>query len=173
MKRALTAAVLALAACSPAAQKAPEAPPAPEATAPTPVVTLGALSIDSAIVRPPVEGQTTGAGFLTVRNGGEADRLLAASSPATSSIELHTHRHVDGMMRMEKVDAVDIAAGGATVFEPGGLHLMMFGLAPTGDTVPVTLKFEKGGEVTVPFNVMARSAEEGETGQAEPEEEKH
>ncbi|TPW02912.1 MAG: hypothetical protein FD124_3212 [Alphaproteobacteria bacterium] len=142
MKRVLAAAVLALAACSPAAQKAPEAPLAPEAAAPG----------------PPVEGQTTGAGFLAVRNGGEADRLVAAFSPATSSIELHTHRHVDGMMRMEKVDAVDIPAGGAVVFEPGGLHLMMFGLAPTGDVIPVTLKFEKGGDVTVPFKVMARSA---------------
>ena len=173
MKYVLAAALLALAACSPAPQKAPEAPPTPEATTPTAAATLGALAIDSAVVRPPIEGQTTGAGFLTVRNTGEADRLLAAVSPATSSIELHTHRHVDGMMRMEKVDAVDIQAGGPTVFEPGGLHLMMFGLAATGDVVPVTLRFEKGGEVTVPFKVMARSAADGETGQTAHEEQKH
>ncbi len=166
MKRALAAAVLSLAACGPAADKAPEAPSAPVA-APAPIVTLGALAIDSAVVRPPVEGQTTGAGFFSIRNTGDADRLIAASSPATSSIELHTHRHVDGMMRMEKIDAVDIGAGEPTLFEPGGLHLMMFGLASTGDTVPVTLRFEKGGEVTVPFKVMARSAEEGETGHTE------
>ena len=56
-------------------------------------------------------------------------------------------------MRMEMVDDVDIPAGGTTVFEPGGLHLMMFGLAPTGSVVPVTLQFEKGGDITVPFKV--------------------
>lgn len=173
MKRILSAAALALAACSPAAQKPPEAPAAPEAPAPAAVATLGALSIDSAIARPPIDGQTTGAGFLTVRNTGGADRLIAASSPATSSIELHTHSHMDGMMRMEKIDGVDVPAGGVVAFEPGGLHLMMFGFAATGETVPVALRFEKGGEVTVPFKVMARSAGDGETGHTEQEEHEH
>ena len=100
MKRILAAAALALAACGPAAQQPPAPPATPEATAPAAVATLGALAIDSAIVRPPLDGQTTGAGFFTVRNSGGGDRLIAASSPATSAIELHTHSHTGAMMRM-------------------------------------------------------------------------
>lgn len=106
---------------------------------------------------------------MRVRNTGAADRLLAASAPATSSIELNTHRHLDGTMRMERVDGVDVPAGGAVEFKPGGLHLMMFDFAPTGDVVPVKLTFDRGGEATVPLKVMARSAGEGETGHTEQE----
>lgn len=159
MKRVLVIAALALAACGPAVEAPKEAPKA------TPVAvsaTLGALAIEDAIAKPPIEGQSTGAGYFVIHNTGEtADRLVSAASPNAASIELHTHREVDGMKRMEKVDGVDVPAGGAAVFAPGGLHLMIFGFAPAVDTLPVTLTFEKGGDVTVPFKIMARSADDG------------
>lgn len=163
MKRLFVIAALALAACGPTTEVPKESPKETPKEATVAVsATLGALAIEDAVAKPPVEGQTTGAGFFVVRNTGEtADRLIAASSPNASSIELHTHREVDGMMRMEKVEGVDVPAGGAAVFAPGGLHLMIFGFAPAGDTLPVTLTFEKGGEVTVPFKIMARSADDG------------
>lgn len=162
MKRLFVIAALALAACGPTAEAPKEPAPAPAAIS----ATLGALAIEGATAKPPIEGQTTGVGYFVIRNMGEAaDRLVSAASPNAASIELHTHREVDGMKRMEKVEGVDVPAGGAAVFAPGGLHLMIFGFAPAGDTLPVTLTFEKGGEVTVPFKIMARSAENG-TGHA-------
>lgn len=161
MKHLFVIAALALATCGPRAEAPKESPSAPAVVS----ATLGALAVEEAIAKPPVEGQTTGVGYFVVRNAGAADRLLSAASPNAAAIELHTHREVDGMKRMEKVDGVDVPAGGAAVFAPGGLHLMIFGFAPAGDTLPVTLTFEKGGAVTVPFKIMARSAEGG-TGHA-------
>ena len=168
MKRLIMIAMLGLAACGPAAEKAPAAP-VPAVSS----VQHGALAIENATAKPPIEGQTTAVGYLVIRNSGEvADKLIAAASPNAESIELHTHREVDGMKRMEKVDGVDIPAKGAVIFEPGGLHLMIFGYAPAGETLSVTLTFEKGGEVTVPFTIVARSADNG-TGHAAHEGHEH
>lgn len=160
MKRLAVIVSLTLAACSPPAPKAPEAPP-PVVAAP-----ISAVMVEAAIAHPPLGGQTTGVGYMTIRNAGEvADRLLGASSPAAQSIELHTHRDVDGMKRMERVDGVDVPVGGAAEFKPGGLHLMFFGFAPVGKNAPVTLRFEKAGEVTTFFKVVARSVTPQKTGQ--------
>lgn len=170
MKRMVLAAALLAAACSPAAQEPAEAPAAESAS----VVALEGLSITDATAKPPIEGQTTGVGYLTIRNTGDAtDRLLSASAAGASSIELHTHRDVGGMKRMEKVDSVDIPAGAAVVFQPGGLHLMIFGYAATAAELPVTLTFEKAGEVVVPFKIVARSAGQGETGHGMHQEHAH
>jgi hypothetical protein len=103
-----------------------------------------------------------GAGYLTIANRGIApDRLLAASSPAAPRLELHTHIHENGVMRMREVPAIDIPAGQSVTLRPGGLHLMFIGLREElrqGAVVPVTLRFERAGEVRVEFAVQAAGA---------------
>jgi periplasmic copper chaperone A len=50
-------------------------------------------------------------------------------------------------MAMRHVEALEIAPGKTEIFQPGGLHLMLFGLkAPieAGQDVPLTLQFEDG-----------------------------
>lgn len=145
--------VAALAACS-QPSSAPQNAPAPAVTSAP--VTAGQLTVENAVARPPLGGQTTGVGYLVIRNTGDtADRLVGVASGATSSIELHTHAMTDGVMRMERVDGVDIPAHGEAVFKPRGLHLMLFNFAPPGAVAPVTLTFEMAGEVTVDFVVAA------------------
>ena len=104
----------------------------------------------------------TGAGFLTLRNTGAApDRLVGASSPAARVTELHTHLREGEVMRMRPVTAIDIPAGQTVTLQPGGLHLMLIGLQAAlaqGATVPVTLRFERAGEVTVQLAVQAAGA---------------
>ncbi len=97
-----------------------------------------------------------GAAWLTIRNGGEADRLVGAESPAAARVELHTHIHEGGVMMMRKVEGIDVPAGGAAALEPGGDHLMLFGLKAglkTGDRFPLTLLFEKAGRIDVEMRV--------------------
>ena len=56
------------------------------------------------------------------------------------------------MKGMKEVAKIDIPAGGSVQLKPGGYHIMLMELAKpiaAGDTVPVTLTFEKAGEVTV------------------------
>jgi periplasmic copper chaperone A len=98
----------------------------------------------------------TGAGYMKLDNKGAADKLVSASSDVSKSVELHSHVDDKGVMRMRKVDAVDVPAGGMTELKPGGFHVMFIGLKEplTDDTrFPVTLKFERAGEVKVEFKV--------------------
>jgi copper(I)-binding protein len=103
-----------------------------------------------------------GAGFLTISNqGGAADRLLAASSPASGKMELHTHIRDGDVMRMREVPAIDIPAGQTVTLRPGGLHLMFMGLTQPlqqGQKIPVTLRFERAGEVRIELDVQAAGA---------------
>jgi copper(I)-binding protein len=104
----------------------------------------------------------TGAAYMTLRNPGDAaDRLIGASSPAAGRAELHTHIKDGEVMRMRKVDTIALNARGATTFAPGGLHVMLFDLkAPLkeGATFPLTLKFERAGEITTEVHVRSVSA---------------
>ena len=119
---------------------------------------LGAIQIDQPRTRATAAGQAVGGGFFKLTNAGPSDRLVAASSPASKTVELHTMRMEGDVMRMREVEAIELPAGQTVELKPGGLHLMLMGLkAPlkAGETVPVTLKFEKAGEVTVQLKVEA------------------
>lgn len=105
----------------------------------------------------------TGAGFLTLRNTGtEPDRLLAASSPAARTVELHTHMRDGEVMRMREAQGgIAIPPGGTVTLQPGGFHLMLIGLKEAlaqGGEVPLTLRFERAGEGQVMLRVGAAGA---------------
>ncbi len=103
-----------------------------------------------------------GAGFLRMRNGGtQPDRLLSASTPAARVVELHTMERDGDVMRMRPVQAIAVAPGQTVELRPGGFHIMMIGLtAPMtqGGRVPLTLRFERAGEVQVELAVQAAGA---------------
>lgn len=114
------------------------------------------LEIEGGFLRASPGMAPTGAGFMTIRSTGGADRLVAFHTPACTRPELHTHIDDNGIMRMREVPAIDVPAGGVTELKSGGLHLMLIDLtAPLkeGDVVPVTLVFETAGEVTVDMPV--------------------
>ena len=160
-KLAILLAAVALAACGPPAPPGHAPPPAPAGLAKSAPATIASLTVENAVARPPLGGQTTGVGYLVIRNTGDtADRLVAVSSPATRSIELHTHTMANGVMHMERVEGVVIPAHGEAVFQPRGLHLMLFNFAPTGATAPLKLKFEMAGETTVNFAVAPAGGED-------------
>ena len=102
-----------------------------------------------------------GAAFMTIKNTGADDKLVAASADVSDRVELHTHIHDGDVMRMRKVDAIDVPANGEAVLAPGGYHIMFLGLkAPLkeGETFPLTLTFEHGGKITVDVTVKAPGA---------------
>jgi periplasmic copper chaperone A len=100
--------------------------------------------------------------YLTIENSGDsADRLLSATSDVAEAVELHNVNMVDGVMQMRQVEGgVEIPAGGTTVFEPSGLHIMLIGLNRSleiGDIFDVELKFEHAGMITVQSEVKDQS----------------
>jgi len=103
-----------------------------------------------------------GAGFMAIRNNGDQpDRLVSATTPAAPTVELHTHVRDGDVMRMRPVTDISVPAGQTVRLQPGGLHLMFIGLFQElrqGQSVPVTLVFERAGSVTVQMEIQAAGA---------------
>jgi hypothetical protein len=132
---------------------------------------LGSLKIGHPYARTTVPGQTAGGGFLSIENKGAADdRLLSARAAVSQAVELHMMSMEGNVMKMRPVDAIAVPAGKTVKLEPGGLHIMFVGLkAPLaeGDSFPMTLRFEKAGEVTVTVKVeLPKSGGAGHDGHA-------
>ena len=124
---------------------------------------LGALAIGHPYARATAPGQPIGGGYLKLDNQGPADdRLLGASAAAVAErVELHTMAMEGDVMRMRSLGAIDLPAGRSVELKPGGTHLMLVGLkAPlkAGDKFPLTLRFERAGQVEVVVNVEAAGA---------------
>ncbi|MOA50683.1 hypothetical protein D3C78_1737360 [compost metagenome] len=69
-------------------------------------------------------------------------------------------------MKMQKVEGVDIPAGGTLTFAPGGYHLMLLGLKKplaAEERFPVTLHFQKAGDVKVEILVQKEAPASGQT----------
>jgi hypothetical protein len=98
-------------------------------------------------------GQPNSAVFMALTNTGEAARaLVAAESEAAATVELHTHSMQDGMMRMRRIERIELPDGQRVVLEPGGLHVMLIGLAEQlqpGMDVALTLIFDDGSRMPV------------------------
>lgn len=113
---------------------------------------------------PPV-APTAAAYFVIDNKGKDADRLIAVKSPIAGKAEMHEHLHADGVMKMQQVQAVDVPAGAQVRFEPMGYHVMLFNLAKQladGEHFPLTLTFEKAGDVEVQVNVQKNPPATGE-----------
>lgn len=118
--------------------------------------TLGALHIGHPWARATAQGQRTGGAYLEIDNRGAADRLLSVRGEVSQALQLHSMALQGNVMHMREVDAIDVPAGAKVKLEPGGLHIMLVGLkAPlaAGSSFPLTLKFEKAGEVKVDVKV--------------------
>jgi copper(I)-binding protein len=103
----------------------------------------------------------TGAVFMSISNAGtEPDRIVGVSSSAAGAVELHEMADEDGMMVMRPVEgSLEVPAGGSVELEPGGYHVMLIGLAEDllpGDTVELTVAFERGGAVDLDAEVMTQ-----------------
>jgi len=118
---------------------------------------LGNLTLTDAWVRASVPGQINGAGYLQINNAGNAeDKLVGVSSDAALRIELHSVVTEQGVAKMREVNSISIPANSMVKLAPGGYHIMFLQLTgpfKQDGTVPVTLKFEKAGEVRVGFQV--------------------
>ncbi len=117
----------------------------------------GAIDISGAWSRPAPAGGN-GVGYVVLANGGKADRLVSASTPVAGRVEIHESMVMGGKAMMHpRPRGIELPAGKTVALKPEGFHLMLVGLKKplkVGETVPVTLKFEKSGSVAVSFKVQ-------------------
>ncbi|MEU7916746.1 copper chaperone PCu(A)C [Microbispora bryophytorum] len=134
-----------------AATTATTASPVPASAAAAP------LSISDPWVKTARAGMS--AAFATLVNTtGEAVTVVAASTPVSSSVELHEVVGDGGTTTMRrKQGGFVIPAGGRHVLQPGGDHIMLMGVrtpVEPGTEVPFTLTLKDGR--TVSFMAVAK-----------------
>ena len=117
------------------------------------------IQISDAWARETVGGQFTTAAYMTITNNGQSDdRLVAVMAPAPAMAMVHSTSTEYGITRMRPVEAVEVLSGGTALLAPGGTHIMVMRLqAPLkpGDTLPLTLRFEKSGERSIDLPVRS------------------
>lgn len=115
------------------------------------------VEVNDAWIREAPPGAAVLAAYLTIENGGDAERtLVAADSPDFGRIEIHATRIKGGMASMAPLKGLKIAAHGRQTLAPGGTHLML--MQPrrelrAGDRVKLTLGFDGGLRVATEATV--------------------
>lgn len=125
----------------------------------------GGIEVSDAWARASAKMARAGAAFITIKNSGGADRLIAAKSDVSKKTELHTHIKEGEIMKMRHVEAINVPANGMAMLKPGGDHVMFMGLKEPfkeGSMFPLTLVFEKAGEIKTSVMVKGVAAMSGE-----------
>ena len=93
-------------------------------------------------------GQPNSAAFMMLKNSAADEvALTSASSSVAKAVELHTHSHADGVMKMRKVENIPVAGNNMVELKPGGYHVMLIGLNQDmvkGETIDLQLNFSDG-----------------------------
>lgn len=126
-------------------------------------VTAGDLTIEHAWSKVTIGADRPGVFYVSISNAGAADdALVGISTPAAGMPMLHETVVKDGIASMPHAMSIPVPAGQSVQLAPGGFHGMLMGLTAAlkeGDSFPVTLSFEKAGDVTVNVDVLPLRAE--------------
>lgn len=115
----------------------------------------GKVEITQAWARATPAKAENGAAYVTLVSPA-GDRLVAVATPAAKKAEFHLMSMEGGVMKMRPVDAIALPAGKPVALKPGGYHIMLRGLVKPlepGQTIPLTLTFEKAGTEEVAATV--------------------
>ncbi len=108
------------------------------------------VNVRDAWARATLPGQKV-AGVYMQLHSDTAARLVEVRSPAAATAEVHEMRHEGGVMKMRRLDVLDLPAGKTVALEPGGYHIMLLDIREplkAGGAVKLTLIVEQGGKAT-------------------------
>lgn len=118
------------------------------------------IQVTDAWARETVAGQSGTAAYLMIENRGSGDdRLIGIAAQPPVTAMLHETSNANGVSSMRPLEnGIAIPSGATVPLNPGGAHVMVSGLtAPlrTGDTLKLTLRFERSGEKPIDFKVAS------------------
>lgn len=126
-------------------------------------VKIGDLTIEHAWSKATIGAERPAVFYVEITNAGSSDdALVGIATPAAGMPMLHETVVTDGVASMPHAMSVPVPAGQMVQLAPGGYHGMLMGLTTAlkaGDTFPITLTFEKAGEVTVNVDVLPLRSE--------------
>ncbi|WP_157019381.1 copper chaperone PCu(A)C [Mesorhizobium xinjiangense] len=135
-----------------------------------PVAADESVRILDAWARASILASRPGAAYATIESASD-DRLLGVTTPAADHVMIHAVESDGDVSRMKHVEVLEIPAGQRVTLAPGGMHMMLMGLhdkLDEGTTFPMTLSFEKAGEIAVDVPVLGIAAEGPRNAEKEP-----
>ncbi|TLX45298.1 copper chaperone [Pseudoalteromonas phenolica] len=106
------------------------------------------LMVTDAQIRTFLPAAKSTAAYFTIHNPMDKSVFLKkATIRGIGRVEIHEHVHKNGMMRMQRVESVELPANQQIVFQPGGFHLMAFEpehKLKVGEKRKLTLYFDNG-----------------------------
>lgn len=87
--------------------------------------------IDQAWVRLSPNKDRPSAGYFVAHGGDAGGQLRGILTDYALKVEMHETVEENGVMKMKPVSSVDIPAKDKVAFEPGGKHLMLWGVNDT------------------------------------------
>jgi periplasmic copper chaperone A len=123
--------------------------------------TTPSISVENAWARATTTSAQAAAIYLTLTDHGTPDRLVAASTPVAGKAELHETTREGNVMKMRPVAGLAISQSAPIFLAPGGYHIMLTQLKQplaSGQSFPLSLRFEKAGTVETTVAVKAPGA---------------
>lgn len=117
----------------------------------------GEVSVSSAWARATAPGQDSAAVSLHITSR-KAASIIAVSSPASDSAEIHSMTEEDGMMKMRALESLPLKAKQEVTLGSDGNHLMLIGLKKplaAGDKVTLLLTLRFAGKHKEKVTVQA------------------
>ncbi len=118
------------------------------------------VAVMHAWVREPIVESETHAGYFTLINVSDKTlELVSIQTNAYEQVEIHEMTHVNGMMKMSKIDSLILEPNGKVKLAPGGKHLMLISPNRTikeGGRVVLKLKFKSGRVQIVDLPVKSK-----------------
>ncbi len=106
------------------------------------------ITVENAWARATVPGQKVAGVYLDIRSEQPA-WLIGVRSPAASSAEIHSMSNDRGVMRMRRLERLDLPPGQTVRLAPNGNHIMLLDIKQPlqpGARVPVVLIVEQKGK---------------------------
>jgi copper(I)-binding protein len=109
------------------------------------------IQVENAWIRAVPKNSKVSAGFMTLKNSTAKDiALTKVVAQISKVVELHTHTHENGVMKMRQVPQIVVAANSTTELKPKSYHVMFIDLTKEiseGDLIEIELSFDNGEQL--------------------------
>lgn len=122
------------------------------------------LLVEKAVVQLSPVADSPSVLYFTVRGGPEDTALRSITSPSILRLEMHETVEENGMSMMKPISRVAIPTRGKVEFEPGGKHVMVWGVDPGAQKAGKAtffFSFSNGEKIEVDAQIKTIKPEDG------------
>ena len=108
------------------------------------------LAVENGWMRPPLVAGRPAAGYFDLVNRSDAVRIVMGATitaPREARVEMHETIQRGARLGMRRIESLEIGPGERIAFEPGGKHLMVFGISEETTYIDFELDMRDGFNV--------------------------